>query len=50
MVFVKTSHGMQKCHICCFLEYKESWLELEFGGNFCQLHLDVFTNASSMCK
>lgn len=27
-----------KCHSCCFLEYKEGWLELVFGGSFCQLH------------
>jgi hypothetical protein len=24
-----------------FIEYKERWLELVFGGNFCQLHMDV---------
>ena len=43
MGFVETSHDTQKCHKCRFLECKESWLELVFGGNFCQLHLDVFT-------
>ena len=43
MVFVKISHGTQKYHKCCFLEYKEGWLELIFGGSFCKLHLDVFT-------
>ena len=43
IVFMKMSHGMQKCQKCCFLEYKEGWLKLVFGGNFCQLNLDVFT-------
>ena len=44
LVFMKTSHGMQKCHKCRFLEDKETWLELVFGGNFPQLHnLDVFS-------
>ena len=27
MIFVKTSHGTQKCH---FLDYKKGWLELVF--------------------
>ena len=39
MVFVKTSHGTLKCPICRFVEYKESWLELVFGGSLCQLEL-----------
>lgn len=39
MVFVKTSHDMQKCHMCRSLECKEDRLELIFGGNFCQLQL-----------
>lgn len=28
MVFMKTSHGIYKCHVCGFLECKEGWLEL----------------------
>jgi hypothetical protein len=28
---------------CPFLEYREGRLEVVFGGNFCQLDLDVFT-------
>ena len=44
MVFVKMSHGTQKCHKCHYLEYKEGLLGLVFGGSFCQPHLvDVFT-------
>ena len=34
MVFMKTSHGMQKCHKSHFLEYNEGQLELVFGDNF----------------
>lgn len=32
-------HSTEKCHICYFLEYKGSWLELVVGGNFYQLQL-----------
>ena len=42
MVFMKSSHGTQKCHKYRFLKYKEGQLELVFEGNLCQLHLDVF--------
>ena len=34
MVFMKASRGMQKCHKCRFLEYKEGWLELIFWDSF----------------
>jgi hypothetical protein len=49
MVFVKTPHGTQKCRMCYFLEYKEGRLELVFGGNFCQLDLDVFYKLLVAC-
>jgi hypothetical protein len=42
MVFVKTSHGMQKYHKCCVLKYNEGWLKLVFACNFCKLHVNVF--------
>ena len=42
---ISSYHGIRenitwhfKSHICRFLECKEDWLELVFGGNFCQLH------------
>ena len=37
------SRGTHKCHKSHFLKYKEDWFELVFDGNFCQLHLKVFT-------
>ena len=49
VAFVKMSHGMQKCHKCHFLEYKEGWLELVFGGNFCKQDLDVCTFVLIAC-
>ena len=36
-------HGTQKCHKGHFLAYEEGWLGWVLGGNFCLLHLDVFT-------
>lgn len=39
----KTSHGTQKYHKCCSLEYMEGMLELVFEGSSCQLHPYVFT-------
>ena len=48
MIFVKTSHGTQKCH---FLDYKKGWLELVFEKqvfvNYIRIYLQ---NATSMCK
>ena len=42
MVFVTMSHAMQKCHKCCFLEYKGGWLELVFGGSFANYILCIY--------
>jgi hypothetical protein len=49
MVFVKTSHCMQKCHNCQFLECKEGRLELVTGGDFCQINLNAFTFVLVAC-
>ena len=50
MVFVKISYGMQKCHKCRFLEYKEDQLELVFWGSYAKYIWVYLQNASSMCK
>jgi hypothetical protein len=52
MVFMKMSHGMQKCHKCHFLKYKEGQLELVFEGKFANYFKFwmCLQNASSMCK
>ena len=52
MVFVKMSHGTQKCHKCHFLEYKEGRLEsvFEIKGTFVNYIQMYLQNASSMCK